>query len=337
MKRFLIFVCVFALLMSALVSCQKDTTDPTPDEKPADSETAKTPEEKEESTPSTPASKPAEKDKTYRIILSPDIHYTRKLQWSGLTSEERAQMWVDAIIAEHEEEPIDLVVLMGDISLDHWMHGGNWLEDEESDAEIFIWEQAIAKLPKEIEVFALPGNHEQFGYDEWEIMMGNERQDYRVMGDHLILLLDNFADGLNPEEDHDGVYTGVDMEYVNEIVAQYPDKYIWIVTHFTHLPFESEAFKEFLRTNTNVKAIFHGHNHTLDVEDLGEEYNNVKLIMCGQFSYTGSQAPLDQYYSFRDLHLDRYGGVCNYIIPEVDLIVNGEPVEYQKVEDVDFY
>ena len=282
-----------------------------------------------------PEPEPEPEPERFRIVMSPDMHMTRLLAWNDLTTEDRAQMWVDAILEEHAEDPIDLLVLQGDLTLDHWMHGGNHIKDGSSDTQEFF-DKYISQLPEEIEVFALPGNHEQYGDDNWYEITGNDRQEYRILGDHLILLLDNFADGLDPAEHHDGVYTGADMEYVNEIVAKYPDKKIWIITHFTHLPYETEEFKEFLRTNTNVQAIFHGHNHTLNVEDLGEEYNHVKLIMCGQFSYTGSTTPLDQYYSFRDLILEENSATCSYIIPDLDMEINGEVVFYDYVTDVEF-
>jgi hypothetical protein len=215
------------------------------------------------------------------------------------------------------------------------MHGGNWINEEESDTEMFIWNYIWEQLPKEIDVFAVPGNHEQFANQDWEDITGNERQGYKVYGDNLLLFLDTHAGELDPDYHHDGKYTGPDMEFVNQVVSEYPDKDIWIFTHFTHMPYESEAFKEFLRTNTNVKAIFHGHNHTLEVVDLGEEYHHVPLIMCGQFSYTGSQNELDQHYSFRELLLDETGNTCSYIMPELEL-QTGLNDEYQYVTDVEF-
>jgi hypothetical protein len=58
--------------------------------------------------------------------------------------------------------------------------------------------------------------------------------------------------------------------------------------------------------------------------------------MCGQFSYTGSTTPLDQYYSFRDLILEENSATCSYIIPELDMEINGEPVFYDYITDVEF-
>ena len=332
MKRTISFIlCLILMLGTMLTGCVENQPTETPDD--SEQQNEQTP-PAEDSTPD-PEPEPEPEPERFRIIMSPDMHMTRLLDWNGLTTEDRAQMWIDSILEEHESDPIDLVVLQGDITLDHWAHGGNHIKDGSSDTEIFV-DEYLSQLPDEIEVFVLPGNHEQYGEDDWYFITGNERQDYMVFGDHLILLIDTFADGLDPEEHHDGIYTGIDMEFVNEVVAEFPDKNIWIFTHFMHMPFESEEFKEFLRTNTNVRAVFHGHNHTLNVEDLGEEYNHVKLIMCGQFSYTGSGAVLDQYYSFRDLILQEDYATCSYIIPYRDMKIAGEYVEYVYETDVEF-
>ena len=331
MKRFLICMLCLLLCGAMLFGCA-------PAEEPApetDDQTQPEPEPEVQPEPE-PEPEPEPQKTEFRIVMSPDIHCTRLLQWNGLTTEERIQLWVDAVLAEHEKDPIDLLILLGDLSLDHWFNGGAWLRDGESDTEILIWDYVIDQLPSEIQVFAIPGNHEQFSNADWNTITGNDRQGYVVMDDNLIFFLDTFAGELDPDHDHDGQYTGVDMEFVNEVVAQHPKKDIWIFAHFVHLPYESEEFKEFLRTNQYVMAIFHGHEHTLTVQDLGDEYNNVPLIMCGQFSYTNSSNKLNQNYSFRELILDDDGNNCGYVIAEIDF-KEKVLIDTEVVMDVEFY
>ena len=61
---------------------------------------------------------------SFRILFSSDIHCNDLQAWYGVSNADRVQHWVDCVKAEHEKQPIDLLLLLGDFSLDHWMYGG---------------------------------------------------------------------------------------------------------------------------------------------------------------------------------------------------------------------
>jgi hypothetical protein len=99
----------------------------TPSETPSSSEVpTPTPTPTPEPTPTpTPTPSKEEEKRDLRVILSSDIHCTDLLEWYGVGFRTRMQHWVDTVLAEHAADPIDLLVINGDISLDYWINGGS--------------------------------------------------------------------------------------------------------------------------------------------------------------------------------------------------------------------
>ena len=251
MKRIVVLLLCLLLLVSGMLSACTTEPDTMPEQTP-DAEQPDTTEPEEEVEPEP---EPVRTD--FRVMLSSDIHCTHLLEWYGVNYRDRMQLWVDAILAEHEERPIDLLILNGDLSLDHWQHngGGSWLNEERSTSEEFI-DDFVSQLPDEIAIFIMPGNHEQFSNEDWEYIAGNDRYGYYVLGEHLFVFLDNFAGELDPDYHHDGVYTGVDMDFLNEVMEAHPDKNVWLVAHYFDMSKESAEFKELLSTNTQIKLLY---------------------------------------------------------------------------------
>ena len=120
----------------------------------------------------------------YRILLTSDTHHTYLQTYYGISSEERMQAWVDAIKAEHALRPFDLIVIVGDVSLDHWkwQGGGSYLKDGISTTKSFM-DDYVSQLPEDVPVFVLAGNHEQYGNEKWkELMLGQRGISASVRG-----------------------------------------------------------------------------------------------------------------------------------------------------------
>ena len=66
--------------------------------------------------------------KELRVLISSDVHCTDLQTWYGVNYRTRMQHWVDSVLKEHKENPFDLVVINGDISLDYWINGGRVIE-----------------------------------------------------------------------------------------------------------------------------------------------------------------------------------------------------------------
>ncbi|MBQ7337664.1 MAG: metallophosphoesterase [Clostridia bacterium] len=333
MKRtFLSILCLLMavlMLMSGCTTTPDETPDPTPDEG-ADVAGDETVDPELQPDPE-PQPEPVETD--FRVIISSDIHCTHLLEWYGVNYRDRMQMWVDAILYEHEQDPIDLIILNGDLSLDHWLYnkGGTWLSEGVSTTEEFV-EDFVSQLPEEIPIFIMPGNHEQFGNDDWWFITGNDRQEYTVLGNNLFIMPDTFAGELDPDYNHDGVYTGVDMDFVNAAIAEHPDKDIWLIGHYFDMSRESAEFKELLRTNERIKGLFHGHIHVPDVQELGAQYNDLTIAVTGNFAYTKAADVLGSFWGFRDLVITADGASSRYIIADSEAVIDGKEVVVEREE-----
>jgi hypothetical protein len=102
---------LLALLMCTgmLLACNDEPSpEPTPDEQPETPDAPDTPDEPQ----------PAPEEPSYRILIASDTHCTDLMDWYGVADEDRLQMWVDSVLAEHELQPFDLIIIAGDISLD---------------------------------------------------------------------------------------------------------------------------------------------------------------------------------------------------------------------------
>jgi predicted MPP superfamily phosphohydrolase len=212
MKRLLVLFLAFLLL---LVGC----TDGTP---PSGSSTTTMP---------PPPEEPAPTGEVYRVLFSSDVHCTDLQTYQDVGNDVRMQHWVDSILAEHAREPIDLLVINGDTSLDHVSFGGAELSGRPITTRTFV-DNYLSQLPKEIAVFVMPGNHEQHSHQKWLSITGNKRQGYRVLGDNLFIFLDTYNADLDPTTHHNGEYSGVDVSYIKTLMDTYPTHNIYLISHY---------------------------------------------------------------------------------------------------------
>lgn len=286
---------------------------------------ATTPETTPETTPST---EPAQKD--LRVILSSDIHCTNLQQWYSTDYRVRMQHWVDTVLAEHAEKPIDLLIINGDISLDYWISGGSVIQygKDKATSKIFI-SKYLSQLPKEIPVFIIPGNHEQYSNEDWLALTGNNRQGHMYVGGTLFICLDTFAGNLDPTEHHDGVYTGVDVAYINELLETYPEGDVYLVAHHFDTAKESTAFKKLVKENDRIKGLFSGHTHKTAVIELGAVWGNKTIAQTGNFAYFKDTAK-ESFWGFRELVITDTDAYSQYIIAESKATVDGEKMEFER-------
>ena len=264
-------------------------------------------------------------DGAYRVLLASDIHCTHLLEWYGVSCRDRMQMWVDAVLYEHEQKPFDLIIIMGDVSLDFWLYngGGSYLKEGISTTETFVKEY-VSQLPGDLPIFIMAGNHEQYGNEKWKELTGNERRGSYMLGDNLFIMSDTFGGELDPDYNHDGVYTGVDMDYVNAKIEENNAKNVWLVAHYFDMNAESDGFKALLSKNMSVKGLFHGHLHRTDVVELGDVYNDLTVAQTGNFSYTKAPDPHSTFWGFRELVITKERAISRYIIANSDAVIEGK-------------
>ena len=263
----------------------------------------------------------------HRVLVTSDMHYTHLATWYGVSAEDRLQAWVDAILYEHSLRPFDLIVIAGDTSLDHWEHngGGSYIKEGVSTTKDFM-ERYVSQLPQDVPIFVLAGNHEQFGNEKWRELTGNDRQGSMVLGNDLYLFLDSFADKLDPDYHHDGVATAPDLAFIRAEMEKYPEHNVYLISHAFAIAKGGPEFAE-LVSDPRVVALFQGHTHRCDVDEMSKAYGGKKLLHTGNFSYTAHsstrQAIRESFWGFRDIVTVGKRSVSRYVVAKSKATVEG--------------
>ncbi len=262
--------------------------------------------------------------KTYRVLFASDIHCTHLAHWYGVDNDTRMQLWLDSVLAEHARQPIDLLLFLGDYSLDFWecCTCGSWINEGVSTTERFFKEY-VSQLPKEIPFFAVAGNHEQFGDEKWVDLVGNHRRGAVTLGNHLFIMLDTFGANLDPTEHSDGTYLPVDVDFVKKQMAAHPEKKVYLCAHHFDEVLESDAFAA-LTADERILGLFMGHVHESDVKYF-ERFHNKPVARTGNFSHVSAKELEDAFWGFRELILTPEEGVSRYIVSDSRAVVKGEP------------
>ena len=275
----------------------------------------------------------------FRILLTSDTHYTyRGDPYYGTSKEDRIQCWVDAIKAEHTKRPFDLIVIMGDVSLDHWQWqgGGSYLKDGISTTDEFM-KNYVSQLPSDVPVFVLAGNHEQYGNAKWRELVGNDRQGSFVLGDHLFLFLDSFADELDPTYHHDGVSTAPDTAFIQEQMAKYPNHKVYMISHYFDLALATPTFQSIVK-DSRVIALFQGHTHQNTLKNMGVDYGYKVIAQTGSFASMSGTVSDTNFWGFRDLLIVGDRAVSRYIVAESDAVVDNVQTHFnRKITGVAIY
>ena len=281
---------------------------------------------------------PKKKD-GYRVIIASDIHHIHNKTWYNYSSYDRMPYWAEAIKKEHERHPIDLILIAGDVSLDHYLMRGAYTAEGISDTEEFM-NKFMPLLPSGIPVFVGAGNHELYNNEQWKAYTGNERQGYMVLEHDLFIIFDTFASPLEPNYDGSlAAYTPVDVDYAKEIMAKYPNHRVWLVAHYFEFTRESDAFKELVK-DPRVIGLFAGHTHQSHLLHMGEAYGNKVVAQTGNFSYSYyTPFPTDDindlynaFWGFRELIIHEDSAESNYIVVDNHDVatVNGEILQLDR-------
>lgn len=270
----------------------------------------------------------------FRILLTSDIHHTYLETYYGPSSKNRMNAWVEAVKKEHEKRPFDLIVIMGDLSLDFWddrygkpagKPGGSYINSGVSTTKEFV-DNYVSKLPADVPVYIMAGNHEQYGNKKWKEITGYDRQGSFVLGDNLFIFLDSFAGDLDPKTHHDGTSTAPDIEFIKSEMEKYPDHNVYLISHWFDLEKGGEEFKAVVR-DTRVIALFQGHTHETTVLDLDAGYGYKKIVQTGQFSHIRvpkGETAEENFWGFRDLLVVGKRSVSRYIVAETKNVnING--------------
>lgn len=277
--------------------------------------------------------KPEEKE-GLRVLITSDMHYTSIEDYYGITKGKRLKYWADGINAEHEKEPLDLIIILGDMSLDYWgWNGGGTYQRNPSVSETAeFMEKYVSQLPKDVPVVVLPGNHELYTNDKWKEITGNNRSETFVLGNNLFIMPDSYAGAVDPAYEgggkNDSPYKAVDVDFIRNAMAQHPEcNNVFLLSHHFDMNAESEEFKQLLSTENRIKALFSGHTHGANTIELGTQYRNLLHIKTGSFASYGAQNNENFNWGYRDLLIDEKEILTRYIRPQCSCVLSGNNVK----------
>jgi len=235
-----------------------------------------------------------------RVILVSDMHYTTQETTDelkeiypnantsgaagdtyGHSQKEKIQAIMDDLNAFNEDEKIDAVFVLGDLSLDDY--GYRNLPDS-----------YLAKFKKDFldeldyPWYALAGNHDSYPNDEWKAIMGTDRQYSVKIGDAVFIMLDTFA-----AEAASGAsgspYDGVDVDFLKAELEKYPTETIYLCSHYYNPNKTDIGLTKLIKENDRIVCMFRGHTHHNEV--LAPESLNYKCLFdIGAYAYDGDDS-----------------------------------------------
>ena len=196
-----------------------------------------------------------------------------------------------------------------------------------SDTKLFV-EKYVSQLPEDVPTLVLPGNHELYTNKKWKEITGNNRSETFVLGNNLFIIPDSYAGAIDPPYQGGGIndapYKPVDMTFINNALNAHPEcDNVFLLSHQFDLNQESTEFRNLLKTETRIVALFSGHTHGKSVNDLGSEYRNLKHLKTGNFAAPSTQTTESFSWGYRDLYITKNGIISRYITPNCEYRING--------------
>ncbi len=220
--------------------------------------------------------------KTGRILLITDIHFCHA-EWHGLSSEERMELALEKISKVYERSPFDMILCLGDYSLDFWgcENGGSYLREGLSNTARFVSE-VKPRLPAPC--YMIPGNHEQYSNEKFLSITGYPREFAVRYGNNVFLMLDTFGGNLDPAEHSDGTYSGVNLSFVKKVIRENRGGRFFLCAHDIMPESENKKLWKILK-RADVPCAFLGHTHKNNIL-FPTRSGSFPLVYCGNLSYS---------------------------------------------------
>lgn len=179
----------------------------------------------------------------FRFAVASDGHYGQP----ETTYEQDFTSVVQHLNAEKKRR-LDLCVFNGDLIHDQ----GQYLPAVKAHFDKLNTPYAITR-----------GNHDRVSSDFWQQTWGVPLNHTLALKDYAFILADT--------SNEQGEYVCADLEWVNRMLGQYTaKKYVFIFMHITPEKWTTHGIDcpelmHKIETQSNVAAIFHGHDHDVDV------------------------------------------------------------------------
>ena len=178
-----------------------------------------------------------------RFAVASDSHYGQP----NTPYESMMDTIIDKINLFHGSNPLDFCVMNGDI-----------VHDEKS-----FLAQAKQKIDGlKVPYFVTRGNHDKCSSDYWEQVWNMPLNHQKVVKNSLVLLGDT--------SNEQGTYVSPDLVWLEaQLEANKKRKNIFLFLHipqakWTKNGIETPAFFELIKKYSNIRAVFHGHEHDQD-------------------------------------------------------------------------
>ncbi len=243
--------------------------------------------------------------KNNRVLLVTDIHYC-PANWHDTPTDKRMELLCRDLKNEYELMPYDAILCLGDYSLDFWAYKpyGSYLNNPSVSNTKNFMNEVYPNFP--LKAYMIPGNHEQYGEEDWIKITGFPRKYSIVYGDYVFLMCDTFGGNLDPNEHSDGTYTGIGAEFLSYALKKYKTKKIIICAHDICPDLESDTVRQMIYENKNIMCAFTGHTHKSNTIFLPENWRRLPVFYCGDYSYSIYKTSLKSNINrgFRTLELD---------------------------------
>ncbi|HLO79680.1 MAG TPA: metallophosphoesterase [Chitinophagaceae bacterium] len=237
------------------------------------------------------------KKRVMRFVIGSDSHYGQK----ETPYREYLQTAVDRITLQHKASPFEFAVINGDIVHDDISYFGEA-------------KKILDSLP--MTYYVTQGNHDKANPQQWETAW-NRPLNYDIRKGETAML---FASTSNEK----GEYLPPDLDWLEGKFREYNTvKHILLFIHippvkFTANAIESKRFIEMVKAQSNLRAVFHGHEHD---KDSIIWHNNIPYIFDGHIG--GSWGV--QYRGFRVVELYSDGALMTYMM-DPDKKINTESI-----------
>jgi hypothetical protein len=178
-----------------------------------------------------------------RFAVASDAHYGQP----NTPYEAMMDTIIDKINLFHASNPLDFCVINGDIA-----------HDEKS-----FLSQAKKKIDGlKVPYFVTRGNHDKCTSDYWEQVWNMPLNHQKIVKNSLVLLGDT--------SNEQGKYVSPDLAWLEtQLEANKKRKNIFLFLHipqakWTKNGIETPAFFELINKYSNIRAVFHGHEHDQD-------------------------------------------------------------------------
>ncbi len=226
-----------------------------------------------------------------RFIVASDAHYGQP----DTPFAEMAETFVQKANTLHKNLQCNFCVLNGDIIHDK--------------AEFMpVAKRTFDKL--EMPLYATQGNHDHVTAQDWKAIWGVPvNHVFSIKGNNIIL---------TTTSNEAGEYLSPDLPWLTKALQESKGKPVFLFVHipqtkWTKHAIETPAFFELLAKYTNVKAVFHGHEH--DQEGV---YMNEQIPFIFDSHIGGSWGT--DYRGFRVVEVLKNGDIITYIMnPDVEI------------------